>query len=195
MHTDISAWVPMLIAKFCHDLASPLGSLGLGLEMLGEGAPDSDTTQALQKSCETAQLQLKFFRLLFTYKASLSEVQTVLERMAQLKSIRLEWQGVCLDDDRLAPLVLGLFVVASETLIRGGTIKIILGTKISLECHGSTVQWRPDCLDAICSRSVALRSPNIRIIVVSYLHHLSDTFNKTIAYELIDRHRFSISIC
>ena len=185
----------MLMAKFCHDLASPLGSLGLGLEMLGEEVSPSETTQALQESCEVAQLRLKFYRLLFTYKASLSEAQAVLERVCHLKSIRLEWQGLCLNDDRLTPLLLGLFMIGSETLIRGGTIKIILGAKISLEYHGPTVQWHPDSLDAVCNKIDALTSPNTRTILISYMHYLGDELNKTIAYEPIDRHKFSMSIC
>ena len=195
MAFDVSSWIPMLMAKFCHDLASPLGSLGLGLEMLNEEVAHSETTKTLQESCETAQLKLRFYRLLFTYKASLSEVQSVLERLAHLKSIHLEWQGVCLDDDRLSPLLLGLFMIGSETLIRGGAIKIILGTKVSLEYSGSTVQWRPDCLEAVSNRTDALKSPNTRIILISYLHYLGDELNKSIAYESIDRHKFSISIC
>jgi histidine phosphotransferase ChpT len=194
MTNTIQSWVPLLTAKLCHDIASPLGALGLGLEMLKESGIDPEIYQTLQESCEAAQLRLKFYRLFFNEQANLSDVQTLLERMAELKSVKFEWQGLWLEDDRLSSLLLGCTHLALEALIRGGDIKVTLNDQITIEAEGPNVQWRSDCLEAISDFSKGLKTPDVRVIFIVYLHHISNNLNKKIAYSEIDRHKFSIVI-
>jgi hypothetical protein len=60
-----------LISRICHDLASPLGSLQMGLELMEENSA-SDAIMLCQRSAQSATSQLKFFRSLYGCNANQS---------------------------------------------------------------------------------------------------------------------------
>lgn len=188
------SWIPLLTAKLCHDIASPLGALGLGLEMLKESGVNPEICQTLQDSCEAAQLRLKFYRLFFNEQANLSEAQILLNRMAELKSVKLDWQGLWLEDDRLCSLLLGCTHLALEAILRGGDIKITLADKIFLEAQGPVVQWRTEFIEALNDPAKCLKTPDVRLVFISYLHYISKGLDKKIAYLERDGHTFCITI-
>ena len=60
---DISALVS---SRICHDLVSPLGAIGNGVELLGmSGAPEGPELQLINESVENANARLRFFRIAF----------------------------------------------------------------------------------------------------------------------------------
>jgi len=53
-------------SRICHDLVSPLGAIGNGVELLGlSGLPDSPEMQLISESVRNANAKLRFFRIAF----------------------------------------------------------------------------------------------------------------------------------
>lgn len=51
-------------SRICHDIISPIGAIGNGLELMElSGLPASPETELIQQSCESAQARIAFFRI------------------------------------------------------------------------------------------------------------------------------------
>lgn len=61
--TDLTALVG---SRICHDLVSPLGAIGNGVELLGlTGIPESPEMALIAESVENANARLRFFRIAY----------------------------------------------------------------------------------------------------------------------------------
>ncbi|WP_377505668.1 histidine phosphotransferase family protein [Octadecabacter sp. R77987] len=93
---DISALVS---SRICHDLVSPLGAIGNGVELLGmSGAPEGPELQLINESVENANARLRFFRIAFG-AASADQVISRAEILATLSAasrggrLAYEWRA------------------------------------------------------------------------------------------------------
>ena len=59
---DLSA---LIGSRVCHDLISPIGAIGNGLELLQMGQPDTPEMQLIAQSVQNATARVKFFRIAF----------------------------------------------------------------------------------------------------------------------------------
>ena len=71
---------------------------------------------------------------------------------------------------------------------------VTLSDQIIIVAEGPVVQWRSDCLEAFKNPPQALKAPDVRIVFIAYLHHISENLHKKIAYQEIDMHKFNITI-
>ena len=55
----------LISARICHDLISPVGAIGNGLELLNELGGASPELELVGQSAQSAQAKLKFFRVAF----------------------------------------------------------------------------------------------------------------------------------
>lgn len=135
MSDEVIDFSSLVCSRLCHDLLSPVGSFGNGLELLAD-EPDAEMQkrcmELLESSAEIAINRLKFFRLAFGSAGGYGETLPVDELNQALRGqvtagrdITINWIG----DDASLPkpaarvlLLLGLVVV--EALIRGGQIDI-----------------------------------------------------------------------
>jgi histidine phosphotransferase ChpT len=119
----------LMTAKICHDLAAPLGSLGMGLESL-----DLDETgQMLMHSYFLSNFKLRFYRLFMTSNIdgpSLFEFVPLLNEYAKNQKINLNWSKNILEAQDfkgdIARLLMGVVYLFMEPLIRGGDCFVTL---------------------------------------------------------------------
>lgn len=87
-------------SRICHDLISPLGAIGNGVELLQlSGMGDSPEMALIAESVTNANLRIRFFRVAFgaaTDGQSLSEkeIRAVLAPGADGRKIAIDWQPV-----------------------------------------------------------------------------------------------------
>jgi histidine phosphotransferase ChpT len=144
-----------LCSRLCHDLISPVGAIGNGLEILQEEGDDAMREQAIalmNHSVQEAARRLTFFRLAFGVAGGMGEeirlgdVREAAEGMFTQGRTKLAWQtGLARETTvakPLARLLLNLTLVVGATLPRGGTINVGLSASgeapsLSLRAAGS----------------------------------------------------------
>lgn len=130
--TDL-ALSSLLITKFCHDLAGPLGGLQNGVEFLGEDASDPDTvaqaTALLALSSDEAAARLQLFRQAYgTFipegSAEVAELERHIKNFFSKTKIKLEWD-VKVGITQLARSALWqMLSIAAQIVVYGGTIRV-----------------------------------------------------------------------
>ncbi|MGE0116955.1 MAG: histidine phosphotransferase family protein [Dongiaceae bacterium] len=126
----------LLASRICHDLISPIGAIGNGLELLEDADPDmSGDALKLSANCvRKASALLEFFRMAYGTAGSdaglrWDAAKQLAEGLLEGGKIALVWTpvpaGVALPP--LAPkLALNLALLATEMLPRGGEIVVAL---------------------------------------------------------------------
>lgn len=133
----ISKLAQALIARVCHDLAAPLGSLGLSLEMLESSRmKDDGTFSIIVESYQSLKLKLELFRDLFgnignENKPHLSESLPKFKIFLQQKKIALTYDNQVLSGDN-ARIILCLLLIIPD-LYQGGGVCEILVNELSLK--------------------------------------------------------------
>ncbi|MEK6541563.1 MAG: histidine phosphotransferase family protein [Pseudomonadota bacterium] len=140
----------MLCSRLCHDLLSPVGSFGNGLELLtDEHEPEmrARCIELLESSARIAINRLKYFRLTFGSAGGYGDSLNVADLREALagqvpdgRDVAINWIG----DDTPLPkpaarvlLLLGMSVV--DALVRGGRIDVAVerrGTTLELALRG-----------------------------------------------------------
>ncbi|MGI9391128.1 MAG: histidine phosphotransferase family protein [Boseongicola sp.] len=117
-------------SRICHDLISPLGAIGNGVELLSMSGIGSTSEIALiAESVESASSRIRFFRVAFGAAAadamiSQNEVQSILRDMYKSGRTRVDWwvEGELLRAE--IKLVFLLIQCLESTLAWGGQIAI-----------------------------------------------------------------------
>ncbi|NNJ67065.1 MAG: histidine phosphotransferase [Boseongicola sp.] len=92
--TDLNA---LISSRICHDLISPLGAIGNGVELLTmSGQGNSPEIALIAESVENANARIRFFRIAFgaanpDVEISQSEVQNVLRDCFRANRTSIEW--------------------------------------------------------------------------------------------------------
>lgn len=122
--------VALVGSRLCHDLISPLGAIGNGVELLAmSGAGMSPELQLIAQSVGSASARLKFFRVAFGQAASAQrlgkpEIAALLEDLARGGRLRIEWLAEG-DHARGQIKLCFLAVLCLETALPwGGTLRI-----------------------------------------------------------------------
>ncbi|WP_028913925.1 histidine phosphotransferase family protein [Pseudorhodobacter ferrugineus] len=93
--TDLAA---LLGSRICHDLISPIGAIGNGVELLMmEGGPPSPELALIAESVAAANARIRFFRVAFGLSGSeqrlgRSEITKILADTSQGGRVTFEWQ-------------------------------------------------------------------------------------------------------
>lgn len=121
----------LLCAKLCHDLVGPVGAVSNGIELLREmGVDDADDALNLvADSADSAANRLKFFRVAYGMAAgvasSTDDAHEIASALFGGHKISLDWrlpnEAI---GERHVKLLLNLILLASEALVRGGTIAV-----------------------------------------------------------------------
>lgn len=131
----MSDFAALLCSRMAHDLVSPAGAIGNGLELLEED-PDpeliGEVNALLAGSLESLHARLQFFRLAFGAASGLGDrvdpvlAERTLRRLLATMRLDLDWRlpGEPMSKHQVK-LVLNLSLVASECLVRGGTVRIL----------------------------------------------------------------------
>jgi histidine phosphotransferase ChpT len=124
---DLSALVS---ARLCHDLISPMGAIGNGLELLQlSGNAGSEELALITDSLATALAKLRFYRIAFG--PADSEARLTFEEAAQVTDAMFQgrfgvaWQADGNDMPRpLARLIYLAILCLEKSLPMGGTVRI-----------------------------------------------------------------------
>ncbi|MBX9696487.1 MAG: hypothetical protein K2X53_00205 [Alphaproteobacteria bacterium] len=121
--------------KICHDLATPIGAIRLGLEHM----EPNDLTPLLMESIDNATARIDAFRTLFsTATDTLDSPRVTKQLQAYLKAKNITCTGAGHAQGTFARLLLGLGIVCCEALPRGGTITVDFDHLI-ITCEGPII--------------------------------------------------------
>lgn len=162
----------LLMTKFCHDLAGPLGGIQNGIEFLSEDASDPETvTQAtalLGLSSSEASARLQLFRQAYgTFQPQGSADAADLERHVReyfsKTKLVLEWQVENIALTQLArSAIWQMLVLAQQVLIYGGNLKLTASEEagnLTISVTGSAPKLHADP-DLIATLEGKPASPN-----------------------------------
>jgi histidine phosphotransferase ChpT len=124
----------LLCSRVCHDVISPVGAINNGLELLDDGAGDSDALDLIRTSALNASVRLKFARLAFGASGSVGasidtgEAEKAAKDFAVAeKKTEVTWSGPrAIIPKNKVKLLLNLFLVAYGGIPRGGSMDVVL---------------------------------------------------------------------
>ena len=130
---DDAALASSLSSRICHDLASPIGALGNGVEFLSGRVDDATrehATKVIEDSVRQAAARLAFYRAAFGMggslgeNARLSELRDMTAAILQGGRVQLDWET---GEEEIARgpmrVMLNLVLLGAESLPRGGVLR------------------------------------------------------------------------
>lgn|GEM_PF-3657859 len=155
--------------KICHDLATPIGAIRLGLENL----PENEFTPILMQSIDNATHRIDIFRSLFSTSPDsidYEKANRLLKAYLESKNIAFTTTGEATGPQ--ARLILGLGVVMTECLPRGGTIDCDFGD-MTLSCRGPIVQmpFTSFTLETVLKENLQFKSGIILFHILTLLEY------------------------
>ena len=122
----------LLGSRICHDLISPLGAIGNGVELLmmagGQSGPE---ISLIAESVMNANARIRYFRIAFgasgnglDQRISRSEVATILDDMTCGSRLQIEWQSPPDLSRREVKLALLLILCLETAMPYGGRIEV-----------------------------------------------------------------------
>lgn len=158
----------LLASKVCHDLISPIGAIGNGLELLDDDADEETAKVAMElvrASSASASAKLKFARVAWGAAGSAgAEIDTgdaeAVARgwFAQEKKTALEWRGPrSLMPKNRVKLMLNLLLVAMAAIPRGGRIEAVIegegaAARFVVTASGTAARVPPAFLELLAGR-------------------------------------------
>jgi histidine phosphotransferase ChpT len=124
---DLSA---LLGSRICHDLISPLGAIGNGVELLSmTGLAAAPEITLISESVENANARIRFFRVAFgaamegTYVGQ-SEIRSILADIAKGGRLHIDWASRADPSRAEAKLAFLLILCLESSLPYGGRIGV-----------------------------------------------------------------------
>ncbi len=167
----------MIATRLCHDLTGPIGAVNNGAEFLDEEGFDmqNEAIQLILNSAHEAVNRLQFYRQAYgrvgeAGEASLSEKKKITQDFFSTTKIKLDWPDIYTDSaqvavsQKMARLVLNLFIIAAASAIRGGTLSVRVGIneanekQFDISITGETIKIDPETM-AILSNTANAEVP------------------------------------
>lgn len=155
----------LLCARVCHDLIGPTAAINAGEELIRDGDDSEEARDLIAESARQLSGRLSFFRALFSQGAAagagygLAEARTLTEGFLLGSRVCLDWPAQAGDGalpaEGIRPLM-GMIMLAADTLSRGGTVRIRLHrehgeARVELQATGARVHLAPELLQALHS--------------------------------------------
>ncbi|KKL91152.1 hypothetical protein LCGC14_1897570 [marine sediment metagenome] len=128
---DSGELAALLGSRICHDLVSPLGAIGNGVELLQmSGMEGSPELELISESVACANARIRFFRIAYGAGApdqtvTLSEIREILDLNGKGRKIQVNWNGSTDLPRDEARLVFLLLQCLESCLSWGGDIMIL----------------------------------------------------------------------
>lgn len=146
----------LLGSRICHDLISPIGAIGNGVELLMlEGGPATPEVALISESVAHANARVRFFRIAFgaagrDQRIGRAEVQDILAAMTRGGRIALEWEGPADLSRREVKLAFLLVLCLETALPQGGCIRVERGdSRWTLSGDGPRLRIDPDLWEVL----------------------------------------------
>ena len=137
MHVQDLRLCELLAARLCHDLVGPIGAVANGVELIGEdgSGADVEVVRLISGSAKVASNRLQAFRVAFGSGNTLpttgwsNTVRDLAAGLVEEGKAVLDWQPIAPEveaksDRRLAKVLLNLALIALDSMMRGGTVRI-----------------------------------------------------------------------
>ena len=149
----------LLSGRLCHELVSPVGAIGNGVELLGEDDPDfvRDAVALIGQSARKAAQRLQFYRFAYgTLTPGSSggpDPRELAGGLLEGGKVACDWSAPAL---ALAPewhkLACNMVVLAAEALPRGGSVQVTVppaGRGLSVVARGDSINFTAEARAAI----------------------------------------------
>ncbi len=132
----------LMSSRICHDLISPVGAIGNGLELMGALSGPTPELELIGQSAHTAEAKLKFFRVAFGASGdsliSGTESQRIAAEMFATGRFKVEFSEGWGDRQRgLVKLFYLLLLCVETSLPKGGVVT----------CSPTISGWRIEAKD------------------------------------------------
>lgn len=148
--TDIAA---LLGSRICHDLISPIGAIGNGVELLMmEGGTPSPELALIAESVAAATARIRFMRVAFgmtgDQRLGRAEIAKILADNSQGARVCVDWQPIA-DVSRAEVKLAFLGIMCCETALAfGGKVTVgNEGGKWRVHAHGERLRVDPALWD------------------------------------------------
>lgn len=121
----------LLASRLCHDLISPIGAIGNGVELMSlDPRPKSGELALLSDSVASASAKLRFFRIAFGVAGrdqtiSRSEVVPLLGDLYRMGRVTLDWNSPVDMTRAEAKLAFLMLLCAEHALPTGGSLAVL----------------------------------------------------------------------
>jgi len=146
--TDISA---LIGSRICHDLISPLGAIGNGVELLSlSGMGASPEMALIAESIENANARIRFFRVAFGaaplgIEVGPAESDAIVRDMFKTTRTTVNWRIEGPQQRADIKLAFLLIQCLENTLPRGGTIDVTQsGGQWKMDARGDRIRETPE---------------------------------------------------
>lgn len=197
----------LLCTRLCHDLTGPIGAVNNGAEFLSEEGfnMQNQAVDLIVSSAFSAVSRLQFYRLAYgnvkeSGEANLADKQKLAADFFAGSKVVMDWPdtqteaaGVSVSL-KMARLIFNLLIMASATLIRGGTISV----RIALDAEGNKlvtvvaksphIKWEPEVTQIFEGKLDAdhLSPKNVQAQLTKYfVDDLGATLSHTISEEQV----------
>lgn len=138
----------LLCSRVCHDVISPVGAIGNGLELYDDPDVDEETRQTaldmIRASSRTASAKLKFCRIAFGAAGSagayidLGEAGEMAAGFVASEKAKLDWQAPRENRPKQqVKLILNMVLMAIAGVPRGGTVTVTVdGDTLTARARG-----------------------------------------------------------
>jgi len=178
----------LMCSKLCHDLISPIGALGNGLEVLADesnGELRQDALDLIESSAKAAAAKLQFARLAFGMAGGtggtidLSMAARAASDYFGTTKAKLHWEpGQSSAPKDLVRLCLNLVLVALDCIPRGGEVSAELqpegdnGFSFTVHAAGQGARL-PEAVRSAIEGATALEDLDARLVQPYFTGHLS----------------------
>jgi len=137
----------LVSSRICHDLISPVGAIGNGIELMAELASTMPEVALISDSVDSAKTKLQFFRICFGQCANGADVSARVvvatsSAMLEGKRVTLKWTDLAQSSPRAEVKLLFLLLLCVETALPvGGDITVSRDEYIwTITAHSPRIQ-------------------------------------------------------
>lgn len=152
-HADLAA---LIGSRICHDLISPIGAIGNGVElMLLDGASQTPELALVSESVAQASARIRFFRLAFgaatgDQRIGQAEVTGLLADLTRGSRQTIDWSSAADLSRREVKVVLLAILCLETALPLGGRIRVEQGeTRWTVTGEGQRLRVEPTLWDSL----------------------------------------------
>ncbi|MCE2926103.1 MAG: hypothetical protein LW823_00430 [Rickettsiales bacterium] len=190
----------LLCTRLCHDLTGPIGAVNNGAEFLSEegAAMQSQAVELITTSAFSAVTRLQFYRMAYGNvkdhgEANLSEKQRIATDFFTGSKITLDWPDSHTEaadvsiSVKMSRLIFNLLIVASSTLIRGGTIAVRISQDaagqriVTVKSSGAGLKWEPE-MEHLLAGQVGIEDLDPKNVQVYLTRRFADDIRSQIEY-------------